>query len=306
MKVPIQKSKTVYLIFVVALLFMFSCSSKDPIPEPIDEVYLSIPDPNFETLLIEQGIDSDGMVNQQMSKADAEQVSVLDLNLSSHFGDIRDLTGIEGFVNLTYLSAAGQELEEVDLSSNTQLDTLLLHANYLSSIDLSNHTKLVYVDLQSNLLTSISGLSGASHLKELNVSFNDLEEFTIDNASVEALFMTNNLLTSFDAQGAPNLKSILLTSNQLTRVDLSSNVDLETLVISDNQIQHIQLEQNSQLRYLYISSNALTGLDVSNNQALVDLRVHGNPDLRCIKIQAGQEIPTVSKSDGQELNSNCD
>jgi hypothetical protein len=306
MKSPIKRIKTAYSIFVFALFFMVSCSSEDPIPEPIDEVYLSIPDPHFETLLIEQGIDSDGMVNQQMLKSDAEQVSVLDLNLSSHFGDIRDLTGIEGFVNLTYLSAVGQELEEVDLSSNTQLDTLLLQANYLSSIDLSNHPKLVYVDLTSNQLHSISGLSEASHLKELNLSFNDLEEFAIDNESVEVVFMTNNLLTSFDVSGAPNLRSILLTSNQLTAVDLSANTSLETLVISDNLIQNIDLEQNSHLKYFYISSNALTGLDVSNNQELVDLRVHNNPDLSCIKIQVGQDIPTVSKSDGQELNSNCD
>lgn len=306
MKLSFSRSKLTYLLFTLTLTFVLSCSTDSEIPEPITEDYLNIPDVHFETMLIEQGIDSDGVLNQQMLRADAEKVSVLDLNLSGNFGEIRDLTGIEGFVNLTSLSAAGQQLEEIDLSSNTKLDTLFLQANYLTSIDLSNNPKLIFVDIQSNQLSSIKGLSEMTQLKKLNVSWNDLEAFTINNESIEILFITNNLLTSFDARGATNLKSILLTSNQLTAVDLSSNERLETLVISDNQIQDINLEQNSKLTYLYISSNALTRLDVSNNQELVDLRVHGNPDLNCIKIYDSQDIPTVSKSDNQELNSDCD
>lgn len=293
-------------IFVLTFLLLVSCSRDDEIPEPIDDVYLSIPDNHFEKILIEQGIDSDGIVNQQMLKADAEEVTVLDLNLSADFGEINDLTGIEGFVNLTLLSAARQKIEDIDLSSNTKLDTLLLQGNYLTSLDLSNNPNLIYIDVQLNELSSISGLSGATNLKKLNLSWNYLEAFSIHNESVEVLFITNNLLESFDADGAFNLKSLLLTSNELTTVDLSSNRSLETLVISDNKIQNINLEHNIKLTYLYITSNSLTSLDVSNNQSLVDLRVDRNPDLTCVKIQASQEIPTVSKSDYQELSSSCE
>ncbi len=305
MRLPFRGSTFTYSIFVLSLFFVVSCSKDNEAPEPITEDYLEIPDIHFETVLVEQGIDSDGIINQQMLRSDAEKVSVLDLNLSGNFGEIRDLTGIEGFVNLTFLSAAGQELEEIDLSFNTQLDTLFLHANYLSHIDLSKNPNLVFVDIQSNQLSSITGLSEATRLKKLNVSWNNLESFTLQNGSVENLLISNNLLTSFDVQGATQLKSILLTTNQLTSVDLRSNTQLEVLVISDNQIQDLNLEQNSHLKYLYISSNALTSLDVSNNQELIDLRVDRNPDLSCIQIHTSQDIPTVSKSDHQELNSQC-
>lgn len=300
-----NRSRRTYPIFILTLLFILSCSREDEIPELINDAFLSIPDNHFETILIEQGIDSDGVVNQQMLEADAEKVTHLDLNLSGAFGEVNDLTGIEGFVNLTLLSAAGQKIEEIDLSFNTKLDTLLLQGNHLSSIDLSNNPNLVYVDLQLNELGSISGLSEATNLKKLNLSWNYLEEFSIHNESIEVLFLTNNLLESFDAKGAPNLKSVLLTSNELTMVDFSSNTLLETLLISDNKIQNINLESNGNLMYLYITSNSLTNLDVSNNQELVDLRVDRNPDLTCIKIQNSQEILTVSKSDYQELSSNC-
>jgi len=37
-------------------------------PPTTSGIYLSIPDNNFETILIEQGIDSDKTMNQQISK----------------------------------------------------------------------------------------------------------------------------------------------------------------------------------------------------------------------------------------------
>jgi hypothetical protein len=281
-----------------------SCSDDEAI-NPIHDMDIAIPDAQFETLLIDLGIDSDGMVNQRILKSDAEAVTRLDLNHFSHFGEIADLTGIEGFVNITYLSAVGQEIEQVDLSANTQLDTLFLSANYLTRIDISNNPNLIFVDMQSNELSSITGLDKLIHLKSLNLSWNNFETINIQNESVEVLLITHNLLESINTGDASNLKNVLMISNQLTAVDFSSNTLLETLVISDNQLQDINLANNNKLTHLYISSNALTGLDVSNNQELIDLRVDRNQNLTCIKILDDQDIPTVSLSDYQELNNVC-
>tara|TARA_R110002051_G_scaffold188453_1_gene257854 strand:+ start:6753 stop:7634 length:882 start_codon:yes stop_codon:yes gene_type:complete len=289
----------------LSCIFFISCTQDDINTNQLNDVYLSIPDNHFETILIEQGIDSDGIVNQQMLKADAKQVSHLNLNLSNDFGEIIDLTGIEGFTNLTFLSASGQQIESVDLSFNTKLDTLNLQANYLNSIDISNNPNLILMDIQSNELSSINGLSNATNLKKLNLSWNNFEELSIHNEFLEVLHISQNLLKSLDTSGAINLKNILLTSNELTTVDFSSNTLLETLLISDNNIESIDLEHNSDLTHLYITSNLLTSIDVSNNQELIDLRVDRNPNLTCIKIQSGQQIPTVSKSDYQELNDIC-
>lgn len=292
-------------IFISTLFLMGSCSYDNGNDRLPNNQYLLIPDNHFEQMLIDQGIDTDGTINGQMLREDAEQVQRLDLNLSSHFGEIEDLTGIEGFTNITFLSAVGQNLVDIDLSSNTKLDTLYLQSNYLSTIDLSKNTNLIVIDVLVNELTSISGLEHASELKRLNLSYNYFEDFSITNASIEHLLMSNNELTSFDSSEAPQLKSILLTTNQLSTVDLSSNPSLETLVISNNTLQHINLENNPNLMYFYASSNALTNLDVSQNTELIDLRVDRNPDLSCIKIHSGQEIPTVSISEYQELNEIC-
>ncbi|MGN7516060.1 MAG: hypothetical protein ACTHOM_16905 [Allomuricauda sp.] len=301
----IKSPKNIGLVLATFTLLITSCSKDNSSEDPIINEYLNIPDNHFETILIEQGIDSDGIVNQRMLRADAKQVQRLDLNLANHFGEIEDLTGIEGFTNITFLSAAGQNLKDIDLSANTQLDTLYLQNNYLTSLDLSKNSDLIMVNLLVNELTAITGLEQATRLKQLNLSYNYFEDFSITNASIEHLLMSDNELTSFDSTGAPHLKSILLTTNQLITLDLSSNLSLETVVISNNALQNISLEDNPNLMYFYASSNVLSTLDVSQNTALIDLRVDRNPDLSCIKIHSGQEIPTVSLSEYQELNELC-
>jgi len=307
MKNPFNRSKITYPIIVLTLSLFVSCSSDDENSNPIDNIYLSIPDIHFETKLIEQGIDSDGVVNQQMLKSDAEAISVLDLNLYDNFGEITDLKGIEGFINLKLLSAGNQKLEHIDLSHNTLLDTIYLLGNRISSIDFSNNPNLIFVDIQSNQFSSSSsiiGLSNATNLIDLDVSWNYLDEFSIHNESLEVLHISHNDLISIDTDGAINLQHIFMPSNKLQTVDFSTNTSLETLLISGNKIQQINLENNTSLTHLYISSNLLTSLDVSNNHKLVDLRVDRNLALTCIKIENSQN-PYVMKSDYQEMNTIC-
>ncbi|WP_298535292.1 hypothetical protein [uncultured Algibacter sp.] len=294
--------KTATIVILTSFLTL-SCSTDNG--DTLNDIYLDIPDSHFETILIEQGIDSDGIVNKLMLKSDAKKVNKLDLNLSTHFGEIADLTGIEGFYNISFLSAAGQNIKTIDLSFNTKLDTLYLNGNQLTSLDVSHNSNLILLDAQSNELNSILGLSKLNTLHHVNLSFNNFEEISIKNESIQILYISHNLLKSIDTKGAPNLKNLFIIINQLSAADFSLNTQLETLVISGNKLESVKLDQNASLTHLYSSSNLLTSLDVSNNAQLIDLRVDRNPELTCIKIENGQNIPTVSLSDYQNLNTWC-
>ncbi|MBI9056781.1 MAG: hypothetical protein JEZ01_03310 [Labilibaculum sp.] len=303
-----KRNRILNTILVVACCVFVACSSDSNSPDPEEELYIAIPDASFESKLIEQGIDSDGIVNQKILKTDAEKVNRLDLNLTASFGKIAALTGIEAFENLKFLSAANQEIENIDLSANTLLDTIYLIGNRLSSIDLSKNTNLIFVDMQSNeftLSSSIVGLSNATNLRDLDLSWNYLEEFSIHNESLEVLHMRNNDLKSLDTDGVTNLRNVLLTSNKLETVDFTTNTAIETLLISDNKLENINLEYNGKLTHLYISSNSLFDLDLSNNLDLVEIKVDRNETLTCIKILDTQNIPSASLSDYQELNTVC-
>lgn len=294
--------KAIKLICVLSCCFIVSCSGDSSTEEQVDDLYLYIPDAIFETKLISLGIDSDNKVNQQMLKVDAINIQALNVD---DIG-INDITGIEGFVDLKKLSAAQNNIEQIDLKFNTMLDTLILFANRIKSIDLSSNTKLLKINLESNELSSIEGLSKATKLKRLDASFNYLKTFSINHESIETLYISDNDLESFDVDGAVNLKNIFLKTNKLTSIELSTNKELETLVLSDNKIQQISLEENSDLTVLWISSNLLTKLDVSNLEKLSFLSVYNNPDLSCIKIGNGQEVPNLNTSDYQGLHVLCD
>ena len=272
------------LLSLITLLFVIVSCTKDY--ERIDLINdsLYIQDNQFESILIEQNIDSDGEVNQKISGTDALEVTYLNLNFSASNKYIKNLTGIEGFTNLTYLSVSGHQIEEIDLSHNTQLDTVLLQANELQSIH---------------------GLSKLESLKKLDLSWNFLDSLSFNSETIEVLLASHNYLKFFDIENADKLKSIILTSNKLSSVNLNTHPLLETLLLSDNHIQTIDLGQNGNLSHLYISGNSLSELSVSNNQNLVNLRVDRNPNLTCIHINNNQEIPTVSLSEYQELSTNC-
>ena len=300
-----MKTRTI-LIYTTTLIMVLctSCSGDDDTKDIFSNTYLRIPDASFEKLLIAKGIDTDGVVNKQMLKSDAEVVKELNLE-NLEYGAISDLSGIEGFTNLKRLVANQHNIEQIDLGNNILLEEIYLAGNYLSSIDVSKNTNTILLDLTANQLTTITGLSKLKKLENLNLSFNYIEELTMDNTSLEILHISNNDLIFLDITAAINITNVLLTTNKLITLDISSNKKLQTLLVSDNQLQSIDLSENKSLTHLHLFSNMLTNLDIGNNQNLIELKVDRNPGLSCIQIASGQNIPTVSLSNNQELNILC-
>ncbi len=274
-----MKKNIFYAVLAMATLTITSCTKEKLVDDTIID-YVEIPDPKFETELINLGIDSDGIINQKILKSDAEAVEKLSLYSSG----INTLAGIEGFVNLKRLDAAANNLITVNLSKNVLLDT---------------------INLGFNDLTSVSGLSKAKNLEWLSLSGNLFTEFTLDNPNVKNLLMSHNLMVSFDASKAPKLESALLTLNKIESLDFSANPLLKVLVFSANRVKTINLDENLNLEYIYCSNNLLTDFDLSMLPNLIDVRLDRNPTLTCIKVAAGQNIPTLKLSTYQQANENC-
>lgn len=298
--------KVLLLIILSMSTFLFTSCGQEVIehgtPEG-DHVY--VPDFYFEELLVEKGYDTDGIVNHEISKVDALKVTRLEINNSDPDKQILDLRGIEGFTNLTYLSATRHAIVFIDLQHNAKLDTVLLQGNAIYSLDVSKNPALELLDLSANELLDIKGLMQLKVLRHLDLSFNSLQRLDIKNLLVERVLVNNNKLKSIQINEASALLSLILTSNQLLELNVAEAPKLNTLLISDNQIETITLEKNTALEYLWMSSNQLAELNVSENRALVDLRVDKNSSLTCIQIAEGQEIPTVSLSNYQQLNTEC-
>ena len=247
----------------IALAFFFLA------PLVLFAQYTLIPDPNFEQALIDLGIDSDGVVNGQVLTSDIETVVALDVrfkNINDLTG-IEDFAALEELElrgnNLTTLDMSGNtqlrvlnclanplltinvtqnlllesldlsvlhRLDEIDLSQNINLETLIMNGCWIKSIDLSHNinlknlyaegSDLLEIDLSNNLLLEFLDVFGVE-LESLDVSNNILlkelycgNHGGVDNQTISELDLSNNSnLEVFHAENLFLIESLNLKNN---------------------------------------------------------------------------------------------
>jgi len=256
----------------------------------LDLQYQCIPDKNFEKALIELGIDTEGVVNGRVAKANIYKVDVLDISRRG----ITDLSGIEGFKNLTDLRCWDNQLTSLDFSNNTSLELLSCGNNQLISLDVSQNTALTYLQCGGNQLTSLD-VSNNTSLIELRCSGNQITNLNLgNNTSLEEIYCEYNQLTNLDLSKNTNLKGFLCGFNQLTSLNFGKNTNLIGGGCYFNQLTSLDVSQNTSLEYLACQGNQFTNLDVSFNTLSLGFDCRFMP-LTCIKVNQSQldNIPNV-------------
>jgi hypothetical protein len=160
---------------------------------PVVNVTL-IPDPVFEQYLIDESIDTDGIINGQVFTADIENVTSVNVNGLA----ISDLTGIEDFVALEELFARDTDITSIDVSANSSLKILSLTDTQIAMLNVSANIALETLDVTGTQLTSLD----VSNNTALQVLL--LVNTPISNIDVSML----PVLTVFRAQSCPNLSCI--------------------------------------------------------------------------------------------------
>ncbi|WP_338841597.1 T9SS type A sorting domain-containing protein [Flavobacterium ginsenosidimutans] len=236
--------------------------------------YTLIPDPNFEKVLISNGIDKDGENGKVLTSSIENLTTLYALDLTNQ---ITDLTGIEDFASLEELYCYHGALTKLDVSKNLKLRHLDMADNKVSTLDLSKNKALETLDCSSNSLTELN-VSSNTLLKLLNANNNGLTSIDISkNTSLKTLGLYTNKLTEIDFSANKDLESISISSNQLSTIDISNNLSLYTISISNNAaIKSLDVSQHPNLLYLYAKNCQITAIDVSKNPLLRYLEISGN------------------------------
>jgi len=164
---------------------------------------VNIPDYQFLKTLIDLGVDTDG--SGHISYREAEAVTQLLMPNKS----LRNLDGIEAFVNLLNLNCTNNFLEKINIANNTALTELYLGGNMLTSLDVSNNPALEII------------VCGGNEITELDFSNNP--ELQILNAS------WSYELTNMNVSKNTRLIKLWCFISQLTSLDVSNALDLEFL-----------------------------------------------------------------------------
>ncbi|MFL0081185.1 InlB B-repeat-containing protein [Tenacibaculum maritimum] len=232
---------------------------------------VNIPDPNFKKALVsDPAINANGDTEIQVSEAyDATQVSVSDQN-------INDLTGIEAFLNITFLDSSNNNLTTLDLSKNTKLTTVWISKNNLTHLDLSKNIHLTGLSIYENSLTNID-LSNNTSLTNFTCSNNQLTNLDISkNVKLADLGCGGNKLTHLDLTQNTNLRELNCGDNLFSTIDLSKNLLLKKLICGSSKLTSLDVSNNNQLEIFSCASSALTNLDLSKNTALTHISCHYN------------------------------
>jgi len=231
---------------------------------------VSIPNANFLDALIEGGVDTDE--DGQISIEEAEAVT--NLNVSGNI--ISDITGIEAFVNIEYLDCSCNQLDSLDVSSNTSLIEFNCNDNRLENLDISNNTELRILNCSVNTLISLD-VSNNIVLNQLHCEVNFIKSIDFsNNLALSELYCGNIGLNSLDVSNNLALRRLDCREGNLVSLDVSNNSSLEYLNCSNNQLTSLDLSNNTSLSRLECIKNQLTILDLSNTTALTHVICHDN------------------------------
>lgn len=165
----------------------------------------NFPDWSFRNWVLSQSYGEDGILTEE------EIASITRINVRN--SDIHLLKGIEYFTAITYLVCAGNYLSSLDLTNNTNLQTLSCSNNNLIRLDLSKNTELTNINCSGNQLTSLD-VTGLTKLKVLECY--------------------QNQLTSLNVAGCTALATLRLHQNNISGENMDSFIESLPNVSSAN------------------------------------------------------------------------
>ncbi len=232
----------------VVVAFLFSIASKAQ--------FTSIPDINFENVLIAQGLDN-GSPDGKVLTSNINTLKNLNIsNENNASGMISNLTGIEDFIALENLNCSHNNLKSVDFSKNIALTTLSCFRNQLTTINIAANTNLTTLDCSSNFITDLNILNNTL-IKSLNANFNELKNLDLsNNISLEIIKLKFNKLEIVNLFNNTNLQEIDCSNNLLTELNLSKNSKLVSVNCSNqNSLININLQNGNNLNLIYTGTD---------------------------------------------------
>ena len=241
-----------------------------------------VPDNNFEAYLEASGMGNGIWNDDYVTSANINTVTILDVAGLN----ITNLTGIEDFISLTYLSCLNNQITSLNLNNNTALEFLSCYMNQLTSLDVTQNTALTDLNCYYNQLTSLD-ISQNTALTWFSCSNNQITSLDVSqNTALNFFSCTLNSLTSLDVSQNIALTDLLCGQNQLINLDVSTNTNLTTLGCFHNQLTSLDVSQNTSLTELWCFVNQLTSLDLrnGNNANFLNFDCLNNPNLYCIGV----------------------
>lgn len=229
--------KKLSLLSLFTALFFTACSTDEieqPVPEtpPVQQLpeWTQIPDQNFENALIALNYDdvSDGRVL-------TSRISGI-TRLQIEHKRIRNISGIENFIALEWLSLWDNDFTTINVRSLKKLKLLGLSECPVSEIDLSQNLELQEINFQHN--TDRANDPTYQFGKTLGFTRLDLS----NNVKLERIYAYANRLTSLDVSMLPKITDLWVSFNPIETLDLSKNSMLNVIDVESCSLKNLNIK----------------------------------------------------------------
>ncbi|AWA28678.1 hypothetical protein HYN48_00470 [Flavobacterium magnum] len=199
-----------------------------------------------------------------------------------------DFSGLNA---LKRLNAENNQLTVLNLSGCTNLQELIVRNNQLTQLELSNLgliQTMLYLDVRYNSLTSFT--VNNCNIMYFNAQYNQLTALDLSTCRVDDLDVSYNNLQSFTPPQIGSNSRIMVAHNQLTDVDVSGVTFYQSAIldVSNNNLNTINLGNASGLGQLRLSYNSLQTIDMTGCSATLDLvELSNNPSLETVFAKNG-------------------
>ena len=210
---------------------------------------------------------------------------------------LNNLTGIQYLTAIEELYfKCGENLKTIDLSHNTELNSISISGGKSISLNLNNCEKLKQLRLFDNGLKELDvsnnkklsslqvvrcpleklDLGNNKALTELNISCESMSNLDVTkNTNLESLSVALDVET-IDVSKNVKLKSLDVSQcYNLTSLDTSKLVNLTELEMRETALSAIDLSKNVNLTYLSTTETKIRQLDISNNPGLIKIYKEG-------------------------------
>lgn len=237
------------LLSLLLLIAIITSCKKDNIapvePTPVPPIitvqksdkWTFIPDQNFEKGLIDQKLDT--ILDGKVLTINIASLTKLKLE---HLR-IKDITGIESFVGLEFLSLWDNDFKTINIRNLKKLKILGLSECPIDTIDLSQNKELVEINFQhaSERASEPAYPYGKTlGLTKLNLS---------NNTKMQRIYLWTNRIKELDVSMLPNLTDLWIggtggakSGNPIKRLDLSKNPKLNVIVLSGCDLEYLNIK----------------------------------------------------------------
>ncbi|MGL4955784.1 MAG: hypothetical protein ACRC9X_01230, partial [Bacteroidales bacterium] len=207
-----------------------------------------------------------------------------------------------GNTALTRLEAYNSRFSTLNVSSNTNLQTLYVYGNpNLTTLNASSNTRLQTLHAYSNSsLTSIN-VSGLTALTTLRVDNTKLTSINVNGlTALTSLRVENARLTSFSLTNAPKVSSLDYRGNpDITSIEISNNTALSSLpaISGFSKLTSLKLHNNSALGGNYYSNDfpsSIRTITVSNNSGpKMTVEPRSSPNLSTLNVTDNSNVTDI-------------